>query len=272
MNYRPQSRVQSVGFSPNSQQVASASEDGSIKLWRLDGATNQWMPDRKLLGHRGAVNSAAFHPKRDDVLLSAGDDGTVRLWRRAVDGWNATTLRQVNGPGGPAQQAIFSPPDERGAADILVATDRNVNVWDIDGKALGALSVDRPVRCLTVSPDRKWLVAGVGNEAWVWDRAARQGSPVQKLPGHSAEITAITFSPDGQRLFTAGRNSQVKVWDANAWAAADQSQSASRELLTLEQHTDSVVSLAVFPSAKYPALLSAGADGQAILWPSLSWR
>jgi WD40 repeat protein len=95
---------------------------------------------------------------------------------------------------------------------------------------------------------------------------------VQRLPGHAAEITAVAFFEDGKRLFTAARNRQIKVWDAKSWATADQNQPASHELLTLEQHTDSVVSLAIFPSKDHPALLSAGADGQAILWRYLPWR
>jgi WD40 repeat protein len=272
MNYRPQSRVLSVAFSPNSQLVASAGDDGSIKLWRLDGPSGHWIPDRKLLGHRGSVNSVAFHPKRDDLLLSAGEDGTVRLWRPAADGWSASTISGQKSLGPRVSQAIFTPADENGVAQLLAATDRGITVFDVDGKQMGALSVERPVHCLAVSPDRKWLAAGVGNEAWIWGRAAFHGPPIQKLPGHSAEITAIAFSSDGERLFTAGRDFHVKLWDTTSWQAPRQDRSPSRELLTLEQHTDSVVSLALFPSAKYPALLTAGADGQAILWPSLNWK
>jgi WD40 repeat protein/serine/threonine protein kinase len=270
MNYRPQTHVQAVAFSPNSQLVASAGDDGSIKLWRLDRTVGRWAPDRKLLGHRGSVRSVAFHPKRDDLLLSAGEDGTVRLWRPAAEGWSTTVLNDQS-HGSQIAQAIFTPTDEKGVADILVATDQSVNLFSIDGKQGKPLLVERPVHCLAVSPDRKWLVGGVGNEAWIWNRAALQGPPVQKLPGHSAEITAVAFSSDGQRLFTAGRDFHVKLWDATNWQAAGQGASP-HELLTLEQHTDSVVSLCLFPSAKYPALLTAGADGQAILWPSVSWH
>jgi len=272
--YRPQSGVKAVCFSPNGQLLASASKDGSIKLWRLDGATSSWIPDRKLSGDpTKPVSSIAFHPKRDDLLLSAGDDG-VRLWQPAAGGWSSTKLQNPNRSSSPIFQAIFSPPDKSGACEILAVTDHNVNSWGTDGKPLGSLTVDspQPLRCLAVSPDRKWLVAGAGSEVWVWNQTAPQEKPLV-LRGHATEINALTFSPDGERLFTAGGNKQVKVWDAKSWAAADKNQPAAREVLTLEEHTNSVVSLTFYPSTKNPpALLSAGADGQAILWPSLDWH
>ena len=98
-----------------------------------------------------------------------------------------------------------------------------------------------------------------------------EGGAAANLQGHSSNINAITFSKDGDRLFTAGANRQVKVWDAKSWGA-DAKQTALLELLTLEQHTDSVVALANYPSAEKPALLSAGTDGQVILWRYLPWQ
>jgi WD40 repeat protein len=252
--------------------LASASKDGSIKLWRFDAAKNLWTPDGTLLGHNGSVNSVAFHPKQNDLLLSAGNDGSVRLWRPITGAWTSTTLQNVGGESGPVHQAIFSPLDKNGDCDIFAAAGDKVNVWNSDGKPLRSLSVKQPVQCLAVSPKREWLVAGVGNAAWVYKQDAVDGEPVQKVPGHTAELTALAFSDDGERLFTAGRNRQVKVWDAIAWATADPKQPVAHELLTLEQHKDSVVSLCLFPSAKFPALLSAGADGQAILWRYVPWN
>ena len=267
-NYRPPSGVQSVGFSPNSQLLASASKDGAINLWRFNGAQNRWVTDRTLPGHSGSVNSVVFHPKRDDVLLSAGNDGTVRLWRLEAGEWNPTTLQNVGGGVGQARQAIFSPLDEKGDCEIFAAVGDHVNVWNSDGKKLlRSLAVNQQVQCLAISPKREWLAAGVENQAWVYKQDAREGEPIQKLPGHTAVITSLVFSNEGgERLFTAGGNRQVKVWDTLSWATADSKQMASHELLTLERHKDSVVSLSLFPSEKYPALLSAGADGQAMLW------
>ena len=69
-------RVESVAFSPNGKSLASASDDGTVRLWDVSGHQALGAP---LRGHRGAVLSVAFSPD-GQLLASGGDDGTVRLW------------------------------------------------------------------------------------------------------------------------------------------------------------------------------------------------
>jgi WD40 repeat protein len=71
-----ESRVMCVAFSPDGACLASASVDGTIKLW--DTRTYRRVA-KPLRGHRGDVHSLAFRPdgKR---LASAGSDATIRIW------------------------------------------------------------------------------------------------------------------------------------------------------------------------------------------------
>jgi WD40 repeat protein len=268
MTFRPQPRVQSVAFSPDNGMLACAGDDGSIKLWRFDG--QRWLAELKLpSAHRGPVSSVAFHPTQSDILLSAGEDG-AKLWRRGGEDWNADVLGAHN-----VRQAVFTPADANNSVKVLMAVDDGVEIWSDKGQPARKLAHDQPIQCVAVTPDGNWIVTGVGSEALVWDARTLERSPVPSLNSHSAEITSLAFSPDGRRLFTASQDFHVKVWDTTAWnvkpgdLGGDGAQAVSRELLTLEQHTDSVVSVAFFTSPKFPSLLTAGADGQAILWPSI---
>ncbi|KAJ5901617.1 WD40 repeat-like protein [Penicillium taxi] len=67
--------VNSVVFSPDSTQVASASDDETVKLW--DTSSGECL--QTLRGHEGWVNSVVFSPDSTQVA-SASDDETVKLW------------------------------------------------------------------------------------------------------------------------------------------------------------------------------------------------
>jgi WD40 repeat protein len=67
--------VYSVAFSPDGKTVASASDDGTVRLW--DTATGAYR--QTLEGHSDYVNSVAFSPDGKTVA-SASYDRMVRLW------------------------------------------------------------------------------------------------------------------------------------------------------------------------------------------------
>jgi WD40 repeat protein len=75
-----QGRVNSLAFAPNDRLLASAGEDGQVKLWDLHSRR----APRVLGGHAGPVHSVAFSPDGRRVL-SAGADGVIRVWSSAAE-------------------------------------------------------------------------------------------------------------------------------------------------------------------------------------------
>ena len=70
--------VRSCVFSPDGRTIATAGDDGTVRLWR-EGRTS---PIAEMTGHEGWALSCAFSPD-GRTIASAGEDGTVRLWRKS---------------------------------------------------------------------------------------------------------------------------------------------------------------------------------------------
>jgi WD40 repeat protein len=71
---------------------------------------------------------------------------------------------------------------------------------------------------------------------------------------HSHEVWTIAFSPDGQRLASAGRDRTVRIWDM----------SSGREVLTYLGHYDYLRAVAFSPDGK--TIASAGGEKEVRLW------
>jgi WD40 repeat protein len=237
-----QGLVWSVVFSPDGRQLASASEDGTVKVW--DVANGREILTLK--EHTGQVVSVAFSPdgKR---LASASHDRTVKLW----DAASGRVIRTFAGHENWVVSVAFSPDGNRLAS---ASHDRTVMLWDTaSGRGIPLKGHSRLVSSVAFSPDGNTVASASADQTVkVWNVA--RGQVTQTLEGHTDELSSVAFSPDGKRLASAGLDWTVRVWEV----------ASGREPLTLRGHTDRIFGVAFSPDGKRVA--SASIDQTVKLW------
>ena len=107
-----------AAFSQDGKKIASASGDGTIRIWDVETGTCIHV----LVGHTWGVNSAAFSPDGKKVV-SASKDSTVRIW----DTETAACLQILEG--GPAS-LLLVPLCLEGNGVVLESGDNTIRIWD----------------------------------------------------------------------------------------------------------------------------------------------
>jgi len=237
--------VYRVEFSPDSQRLATASGDGTARVW--DAKNGKLL--QTLTGHKDSVNSVEFSPDGKRLATTASDEKTARVW----DAKTGKLLQTLTGHKDSVNSVEFSPDGERLAT---ASNDTTARVWDAKGgKLLHTLTEhESKVQSVEFSPDGKRLAttALYAETARVWD--AKTGKLLHTLTGHEDSVESVVFSHDGKRLVTASTDRTARVWDAKT----------GKELHTLTGHEDSVESVVFSHDGK--RLATASTDRTARVW------
>mmetsp|Transcript_21997 Transcript_21997/g.36854 ORF Transcript_21997/g.36854 Transcript_21997/m.36854 type:complete len:403 (-) Transcript_21997:408-1616(-) len=77
-------QINSIVFSPDSEQIACGSDDGLVRLWNIGDITPT---EAVLIGHKKPVSSVVFSP--DGKLIASGSwDRTIRIWSNSKSSSN----------------------------------------------------------------------------------------------------------------------------------------------------------------------------------------
>lgn len=270
-------RVNSVAYSPDGATLASASTDGTVKVWNLGNG-------RELVTYRGHAEQADDPSKEANVLRVGGvaflpkDKLAVSVGGTQIHLWNAETGKQVKvlatiEKTDKPLKAVAVSPD--GKLVAVGGDDGILRVYQVDTGKNTFSSVSRNARIERVafSPNGKMIgVADNTGNAAVYVPGA--GNPMPMSVGVidgtvGSECLGVAFTADNGAIFTCGRDGKARLTAGPNPDGTSAGNTATR-LREFSGHNGVVTDLAVTPDGK--KLITGGDDQTVRVWEVTSGK
>ncbi len=239
--------VSSAVWSPDGTRIASASYDGTVRVW--DATTGDHLYVYR--GHNGGVETIAWSPN-GRYIASGGKDNTAQVW----DATTGATLLNYTRHTDHVLGVAWSPDSTR---VVSASKDKTALVWSItDGATLQPWGNHTDeVHCVAWSPNGQMIVSGSRDRtAQVWNPVA--GNGLFTFTRHSDVVESVAWSPDSQRVVSGSNDQTAQVWNARDGG----------DVYTYLGHSSYVYSVAWSPNGKQIA--SASFDQSVRVWDATS--
>ncbi len=248
------SAISSISFSPDSlsllsredgtnggQLTASASKDGNVRIWNLQGELLKTIPTQI-----ASLETIIFSPD-GQLVATAGGNGAIKLW--TLKGKLVAELSEHEGL---VHSLSFSPDGKLLAS---AGEDGTVISWDWRNQQPDKKFQDHigEVYAVAFSPDGKWLASG-GQDSTVRRWNVEDNSTKSPLHIYESQVNSVTYSPDGKTIISSDDQGSVKLWDVDS----------GKSLATWKADQSSIERISLNPEGNL--LATAGSGGEIKLW------
>ncbi|KAH9622603.1 hypothetical protein KSS87_021570 [Heliosperma pusillum] len=229
--------ITDVRFRPNSTHLATASFDGSVRLW---DASNPSYCLNVYPGRGAHVMSLDFHPKKNELFCFCDSNNEIHYW-------SMSPFSCVRMSKGGTAVVRFQP---RVGQLLAAASDKVVSIFDIESDRLvHSFQAHTDVvnyLCWDASGE---LLASVSQDCVkVWSLTS--GECVHELSGN--QFNSCVFHPSYSTLLVVGGTRTLELWNM-----------AENRSMSIRAHENIVSALAASSTGM---VASAGHDGSVKLW------
>ena len=221
-----------IGWAPDGWQIALAVDGASVRVLNaLDGQDVAELPCGN--PREGCLN-VVWSPD-GEVLAAADGHGSLQVWETGEFKRLYETVLKDDW----FEDIAWSPDSGRLATGT---SDETVRVWDRDsGEFTMTVSGGvKPVTLVVWAPDgRHAAIAMEDGRIVIWNE--QSGKPVHVLlRGHHAEMSVLSWSPDGSLLASGDDHVANFVWDPVS----------GKQIAKLEGHTNDILSISWSPDGE----------------------
>ncbi|UYV80653.1 TBL1XR1 [Cordylochernes scorpioides] len=227
-----ESEVFICAWNPTSDLLASGSGDSTARIWNMKEGAHSQLVLRHCIQRGGTEvpsnkDVTSLDWNSDGSMLATGSyDGYARIW--TVEGKLISTLGHHKGP-------IFALKwNKKGNYILSAGVDKTTIIWDANSGQCTQQFAFHTAPALDVDWQTNTSFASCSTDQCIHVCKLGSDKPIKTFTGHTNEVNAIKWDPQGNLLASCSDDVSLKVWSMKQDTCIHDLQAHIKEIYTIK--------------------------------------